>query len=369
MKVTFQTQDLCLALERVQRAAQTKVTSNTNNGFFISAEDGKVEFQANDYSIGIRTFCEADVEERGSVLISAPHLLSTIKMMPSGPVVMEQKKGESTVFFKAGQYNSHFPTRDTAEFPLVTEIDHAFHVNMKCKDFAEMVNLVSFAASTDAKNPIFTGILCDITENIFTMAATNSHRLAAREISLEETPTGKGNFIVSASVLQDVIRLLPAGEDSMMEISWASRHVAFSFGETYFLSNLINGVYPDYKRVFPSSFDLHATLDLKDFEEAVRFVSPISRDMSYKTINFKFENGTLEAFEEDPDIGRSETSIPAELDGADVKITFNCTYVEDILRHSKGEKIILHVKKNGPMVVEQEEDKAYRYVVTPMRGR
>ena len=62
-------------------------------------------------------------------------------------------------------------------------------------------------------------------------------------------------------------------------------------------------------------------------------------------------------------------SIPAELDGADVKITFNCTYVEDILKHSKGEKIILHVKKNGPMVVEQEEDKAYRYVVTPMRGR
>ena len=369
MKVTFQTQDLCRALERVQRAAQTKVTSNTNNGFFISAEDGKVEFQANDYSIGIHTFCEADVEERGSVLISPPHLLSTIKMMPSGPVVMEQKKGESIVFFKAGQYNSHFPTRDTAEFPLVTEIDHAFHVNMKCKDFAEMVNLVSFAASTDAKNPIFTGILCDITENVFTMAATNSHRLAAREISLEEIPTGKGNFIVSASVLQDVIRLLPVEEDDMMEISWASRHVAFSFGETYFLSNLINGVYPDYKRVFPSSFDLNATLDLKDFEEAVRFVSPISRDMSYKTINFKFENGTLEAFEEDPDIGRSETSIPAELDGADVKITFNCTYVEDILRHSKGEKIILHVKKNGPMVIEQEEDKAYRYVVTPMRGR
>ena len=204
MKVTFQTQDLCHALERVQRAAQTKVTSNTNNGFFISVEDGKVEFQANDYSIGIRTFCEADVEERGSVLISAPHLLSTIKMMPSGPVVMEQKKGESTVFFKAGQYNSHFPTRDTAEFPLVTEIDHTFHVNMKCKDFAEMVNLVSFAASTDAKNPIFTGILCDINENVFTMAATNSHRLAAREISLEEIPTGKGNFIVSASVLQDL---------------------------------------------------------------------------------------------------------------------------------------------------------------------
>lgn len=102
MKVTFQTQDLCRALERVQRAAQTKVTSNTNNGFFISAEDGKVEFQANDYSIGIHTFCEADVEERGSVLISAPHLLSTIKMMPSGPVVMEQKKEKVSFSLRQG---------------------------------------------------------------------------------------------------------------------------------------------------------------------------------------------------------------------------------------------------------------------------
>ncbi len=369
MKVTFNTQDLSRALEKVQRAAQTKVTSNTNNGFFISAENGKAEFQANDYSIGIRTFCDADVEEKGIAVIAAPQLLSTIKMMPSGSVTMEQKKEETIVSFKSGNYNSNFPTRETAEFPQVTEIDHAYHAVLKCRDLVEMVNLVSYAASTDAKNPLFTGILCEINGNTFAMAATNSHRLAAKEISLDEPATGTGRFIIASNILQDVIRLFPADEDSTVEISWASKHVAFTFGETYFVSNLINGEYPDYKRVFPTSFDLHATLGLKDFEEAVRFVSPISRDMSYKTINFRFENGTLEAFEEDPDIGRSETSIPAELDGADVRITFNCTYVEDILKHSKGEKIILHIKKNGPMLVEQEEDKAYRYVVTPMRGR
>ena len=233
----------------------------------------------------------------------------------------------------------------------------------------EIVNQVSFAASTDSKNPIFTGILCEITENTFTMVGTNSHRLAVKEITLDEPASGSGRFICPSYVLQEVVRMFPAEEDATVEISWASKHVAFSFGETYFVSNLINGEYPDYKRVFPQNFDLHATLDLKEFEEAVRFVSPISRDMSYKTINFEFAQGQLKAYEEDPEIGRSETTIPAELDGDDVKITFNCIYIEDIIKHSKGEKIYLHIKKSGPMLVEQEEDKAYRYIVTPMRGR
>ena len=72
MKVTFNTSDLISALEKVQRAAQTKVTSNTNNGFFIACDGEKAEFQANDYSIGISTFCEASIEEKGVKLRKRP---------------------------------------------------------------------------------------------------------------------------------------------------------------------------------------------------------------------------------------------------------------------------------------------------------
>lgn len=369
MKVTFDTQTLSQALEQVQRAAQTKVTSNTNNGFFMSAENGQVEFQANDYTIAISSNCEAEVEEKGMVVIAAPQLLSTIKLLPQGKVMMEQKKGDSLVHFTIGSYSAKFPTRDVDEFPQVKKIDEAQHIVLSAKDFIEMVNQVSFAASNDTKNPIFTGILCEIKGNTISLVATNSHRLAAKEITVKESASENGRFIVPSYVLQDVIRLLPGEEETTITISWASKHVAFSFGNTYFISNLINGEYPDYERVFPTSFHLQADLNLKDFEEAVRFVSPISRDLSYKTINFKFEDGTLSVYEEDPDIGRSETAIPAKMEGENVKITFNCIYIEDILKHSRGENIILHIKKNGPMLVEQEEDKAYRYVVTPMRGR
>ncbi len=369
MKAIFDKNELSAALDRVQRAAQTKINSNTNNGFFFATKERQIELQANDYTTGIKTMCAANIEEEGVLVIAAPQLLTTIRMMPEGEITMEQKKGENTVTFTCGSYLSKFPTRDMNEFPEIKEISHENHAIARCKDLIEMNSQVSFATATDKQKPLFTGILFEIHDSLFAMAATNTHRLAAKEVSLEESAPVAGRFIVPANVLSDVVRMLPQDEDARVEISWANNNVAFTFGNTYFISNLINGDYPDYHRVIPSHFDATATLNKKDFEEAVRFVSPISRDVNYQTINFHFSGNTLEVFEEDPQIGRCDTSLPVQFDGEDLGITFNCNYIEDILKHSSGETVILHLLRSGPMLVEQEEDKSYQYVVTPMRGR
>ena len=369
MKIIFKKQDLINSLETVQRAAQSKVTSNTNNGFFIAAKDNKVEFQANDYIVGIKTYCKAQIEEEGITVIAAPQLLSTIRMIPSEEITMEIKKNETLVTFKAGQYIAKFPTRLHDDFPEILNMQNTSKATLKCKDLVEMTNLVQYSAANDKQKPLFTGILFEIKDKKFIMAATNTHRLAVKEIELEENTNGEARIIVPAAIMTDVVKLLPEGEDEKVEITWAKNHVAFTFNNTYFITSLINGEYPDYKRVIPSHFDAKAELDLNEFIDAVRFVSPISRDVNYQTINFFFSNDKLEIYEEDPDIGKSDTTIPLKLEGENIEITFNCTYIEDILKHSKGEKIILNLIKNGPMLVEQESDKTYKYVVTPMRGR
>ena len=370
MRVIFNKTDLCNALDRVQRAAQAKITSNTNNGFFISAMQGKILIQANDYSVGIKTTCPASIEENGIAVIAASQLQSTLRMMPNGDITMTMDKENNIATFTSGAYVARFPTRDQAEFPDVQEMDDSSHCFLSCRNFAEMAGLTAYAAATDKQKPLFTGILFEITENLFTMAATNTHRLAAKEISLDEPATAKGRIIVPSGILSDVVRLLPVNDEkAQIKITWSRNHVAFTFGETYFIANLINGEYPNFHAIIPSRFDAEAVLNLKEFEEAVRFVSPISRDMNYQTINFHFNSDTLEIFEEDPDIGRSDTTIPVKLTGDNISLTFNCNYIEDILKHSSGETVILHLLKNGPLLVEQEEDKSYRYIVTPMRGR
>lgn len=369
MKVIFQKDDLSRALDIVSRAAQNKITSNTNNGIYISATDGEAEFQANDFSIQIKTSCPGVVEEMGDTVVAAPQLPAMIKLLPPGEVTMEQKKEDGFITFTAGNAVYRFPIRSVDDFPMVETMQNTSHVTVDTDVLANMVNLTQYAAATDKQKPFFTGILFEIKGASFAMAATNTHRLAAKETTLAIPSDNPGRLIVPASVMSEVVRLLPPGDDETVDISWAKTHIAFAFGNTYFISTLINGEYPDWHRVIPPRFDSTVVVDLKAFREAVAMVSPISRDMSYKTINFHFEENLVEIYEEDKAIGSSRASVPAKLTGDPIHIVFNCFYIEDILKHSKGETVTLHLLKNGPMLVEQEEDKTYQYVVTPMRGR
>ncbi len=369
MKIRFQRDALTRSLEMVQCAAQNKVTSNTNNGIYIHAADGEVEFQANDFTIAVKTSCQAVVEEEGETVVASSQLPLMIRLLPEGEVLMEQHVSEGFVKFSAGNAVYHFPVRSVDDFPMVETMSKAGSCTLPAAVLADMVNLTQYAAATDKQKPFFTGILFEIKGYSFAMAATNTHRLAAKEVTLDVEAEQPGRMIVPAQIMAEVVRLLPSGTEDQVVVSWGKSHVAFSFGSTYFLSNLINGEYPDYHRVIPTRFDSTVVLDLKAFQQGVSMVSPISRDMDYKTINFNFEEGRLDIYEEDKSIGSSRATIPAQLTGEPIHIIFNCHYIEDILKHSRGDTIILHLLRNGPMLVEQEEDKTYQYVVTPMRGR
>lgn len=148
MKVTFNKNELTSALDRVQRAAQTKINSNTNNGFFISAANGIVEFQANDYTIGIKTTCSADIFEDGVAVIAAPQLQSTLRMMPSGDIVMEMGKGENTVSFKSGSYFSKF----LSEIPRISRKSRKWIIRIMQSSAARIS--LTWSASSSLQQPL-----------------------------------------------------------------------------------------------------------------------------------------------------------------------------------------------------------------------
>ena len=368
MKITFEKQNLSKALDTVQRAAQNKITSNTNNGIYISALNGQIEFQANDYSIGIKTICEGKIEEEGSVVILSHFLPEMIKRLPEGIVTIEQKKNENTVQITCGKTINKFLTKNIDDFPMLQEMDHQNHFFIDSQTLKDMTALTQFAASTDKQKPFFTGILFEVEKTRFSMAATNTHRLAAKDFTLEKEASANGRMIVPSGIMSDVTRLLPSEDPVSVEISWARSHIAFTFGSVYFISTLISGEYPDYHRVIPDHFDSTVVLDRRLFTEAIGRASLLSRDVSYNTINFSFKDDAVDISVEDKDVGAINETVPASLTGDDVEIVFNCFYIEDILKHSAGNTNTLHLLKNGPMLVEQENDPSYSYVVTPMRG-
>ncbi len=369
MKIIFEQTELSKALDIVYKAAQPKVSSNTNNGILFSTTENTVEIQANDYTLAIKTECPAKIEEEGAVVIAAPQLTSMIKLMPPGPIVFEKNNEQGLATFTSGKTVYRFPIRQTDEYPSITPLNSDNFCVVKSQILTDLINLTQFATAGDKEKPLFSGILFEIKDSVITLAATNTHQLAVKEATLSEDAKNPGRLIVPSFIAAEVVRLLSLSQEETVKLIWGKQHIAFSFGNIYVLSSLIGGEYPDYKRVIPKEFTNRAEINLADIRDAVSMVTPISRDVNYKTINFQFENNEVAIYEEDKSIGSSKTVLPCVFEGEPLHIVFNCFYIEDILKHSKGDIVIFNLIKSGPMLVEQEEDKNYRYVVTPMRGR
>ena len=209
MKVRFNKSILSHALDTVQRAAQTKITSNTNNGILIRAAEGSISFEANDYTIGIKTSCEAEILEPGDVVVAAPQMPGMIKLLPGEEVILETDDAASLCHFRAGSAHYRFPTMSYDDFPQVEEMERVNVCHMACADLQKLNSLIAYAAAMEKNNPVFNGILFEIKGSVFSMSATNTHRLAIREITLPEEATSTGRFIVPSGILNDVCRLLP----------------------------------------------------------------------------------------------------------------------------------------------------------------
>ncbi len=368
MKITIPTNVLKKALETVGKAATPTVSSNIYEGILFSARDNQLEIQANNHYIAVKTIVPATIEEEGTVVVKAPFLIELIRKMSAETISMESAADANVLRIRGGRSENEVVLGNPNEFPLVDNIDESSKAVIGGDQLRDMYNLTRYTVAGDNQQPIFSGLLLEIKGNAARMVGTDTHRLACREVALAEE--GKAvQIVIPERVLADFIRLLPADDTLPVTIYWEREKVAFAFDNVYFRSVLIEGVYPDYERVFPTEYQAQAVLDRRELTNALERVALISRDMLYKTVTMKWTEDTLSLSAVNAETGSAEEEVACQFTGEPLEIVFNCFYLLDILKHSSGDNITLHILQNGPMLVEQEFDDLYRYVVTPMRGR
>ena len=152
-----------------------------------------------------------------------------------------------------------------------------------------------------------------------------------------------------------------------MRIIWNRTNVVFLFDTIYLFSRLIEGQYPDYEKVIPSQFDSSAILNCRDFAGAVDRVSLLAKDASYNFIRYDWDEKEVTLSTQNAEIGMAKEEVLCEFKGTPFTISFNGRYIGDILRHSSGDRIHLYLKQNGPVVIRQDDNPNYTYVVTPVR--
>ena len=367
MHITFPKANLQKAINVLQKVSQNKTSSNLPGAIYMTTKNGQVELQGNDFELGIRLTIDGDIKEPGTLVVGSRYFQELIRKLPGDTIELYKPEDGNSLTITSGSSEFNLVTFHPDDFSLVEQIHYQDHVNIDSFAMKELIDLTNYAAATDEDRPVFTGALLEIKENEVTMVATDTHRMAVKKITIDEPATTPMRAIIPTKTLAEVSRLLPTDNPAMINIIWNRTQIVFNFESIYIISRLIEGTYPEYEKVIPSQFDSSAVIDRREFAGAVDRVSLLAKDISYNVIRYDWAESNVTLSTQNTEIGMAKEDVAVEFKGTPFTISFNGRYISDILRHSTGDNIHLFLKQNGPVVIRQDNNPNYTYVVTPVR--
>ncbi len=367
MKLSCIKENLVRAVQIVQKAVSNKPNMPILSGIYINAEKNSMELQATNYEIGIKCKIEAIIEEPGTIMLSGRYFQEVVRKLPGNTIIISTNQTDHTVQITSNTAQFNLLSLPTEEFPILQPIESTTNFTIRDNIFRDLIHKTAFACSTDESRPVFTGALLDVNDADVRMVATNTHRLAIKKEFLDHF-TGTIKIIIPAKILNELARIATSDVPSDIMVNCNQNQISFDFDNIYIKSRLIEGNFPDYNRVIPSSFTTQITINTEEFTDAVERMSLISRIGDYNVINLSFKKDTATISSNNPEIGKAEETVGISLSGNELDISFNAKYITDILKNINSEKIYFSLNTAlSPASIRPYDDESYNYIITPVR--
>jgi len=367
MKIRCEKEQLLTAVQIVQKATATKTTLPILTGIHLMAAEGALELQATDYEVGISMSIPAEVVEPGKVVLSGKFFPEIIRKIGGKTIEISSSPQSSMITVAAEKTEFKILSFPAEEFPTIKKFESNNSITLKDDTLKDLIKKTVFACSTDESRPLFTGALVEVSAGDINMVATNTHRLALKKSTLPETAV-TAKMIIPGKLLNEIFKILNFDVPMDVRIFWLKNQVAFLFDNIYIMSRVIEGQFPDYKKVIPAEFSSFCVLDANVLHEAVERVSLLARDGEYNIIKIKFTPTSLELAGNNPDAGSATESLEVSPEGEPIEIAFNAKYLLDVLKIAGGGKVKFHLKSAlSPVMVKLLDDNDYTYILTPIR--
>ncbi len=334
----------------------------TNEGLYLISTDNE---------IGIKTFIyKKDIEEidsLGEIVVYGRFIYDIIKKLPNEIINIEELEDSKINIFTE---NSTFflNCNKTDEFPLLELEDSKNPITINKKIFKTLINQTAFATSTQETRPVLTGINFILNNDVLECTATDSYRLAKKQIILNKKYEEKANIIVPTKNLIELTRLFNDDEDNL-EIHIFNNKIIFKFNDIIMMSRLINGTYPDTSKLIPEDFAIKFTIKLSDFFNAIDRASLLTNEADKNTIKFESKKENILISSNIPEIGNVEEKLNVvNQNKEEIKISFSSKYMMDALKTLECEEIeLLFNGEIKPIIVKNKEDNNLIQLILPIR--
>jgi DNA polymerase III subunit beta len=371
MKVTVERAELLKSLGHVHRVVERRNTIPILANVLIRADRSKLAFKATDLDLEIVETANAEVSPGGVTTVPAHMLYDIVRKLPEGAQIELETTGERAVLaLRAGRSRFTLQTLPDSDFPDLATGDLSHRFTLGAAELKRLIEKTQFAISNEETRYYLTGIYLHTAgagnSLMLRAVATDGHRLAQVELPAPAGSDGMPGIIVPRKTVSEVQRLIEDTEGEVA-IELSQTKIRFTIDGLVLTSKLIDGTFPDYRRVIPTGNDKQLEVDKRAFEAAVDRVSTVSSDRG-RAVKLSLTAGRLVLSVTNPDSGSASEELEVDYESDPIDIGFNSRYLLDIAAQIEGEAAVLKLADPGsPTLIQDKEAKGALYVLMPMR--
>ena len=372
MKITCLQEDLKRGLSIVARAVSSRSMLPITQNVLLSTEQSLLRISATDLNIAMTTWIGAQIEEEGLVAVPARLLSEFVNSLPEQAIDIEKTSEPIGVNVKCGRFEANISGTSGEDFPPIPTVEDGLAVKIEPGVLREAISRVSFAAATEASRPVLTGVKTEIKGDEFKVAAADGFRLAVYSAKLAEAPAEDIDFVIPASVMNEIGRLLGSVETTVeLTVTPSSNQALCRVGDVEIVTSLIAGNFPDYDRLIPQSYKTRVMLSSDEFLRATRTAAVFARDDRH-VIRLQMAGGKEDApgcltvSARAVEVGNNQGRLDVAVEGDDAKIAINSKYLIDVLDAIGGDVAIEITSATSPGVLKPVGSDDYVHVVMPM---
>lgn len=361
LKVTQE--NLNKALSNVARIASSRTTLPILNNVLLQTTNNRLKISATNLDIAISQHIGTKIKKEGSLTIPARLLQDYVSNLPSATISLKQD--DQKLHIESENYKSTINGVSVSEYPVMPAIKNGKSFILEAQILKKALQQVLFSASSDDARPVLTAVYFHTSDKTLFLASTDSYRLAEKQLTKLNQDVA---LLIPVSAIQDLVRVINEQAEEVT-VLYDEQQVQFTVDNIDLIARLIDGTYPDYKKLIPSKFTNRASVNRNQLISITKIAGLFSRESSGSvTVKISEEAEVLEVESIASQVGENQASLKGQIIGTG-SITLNSRYLLDGLQAMNGEEVEFSFnEKLEPIVIKDKQDSSYTYVVMPLKS-
>jgi DNA polymerase-3 subunit beta len=371
MKIVILKNHLKSGLEIISKigSESSSITLPILRNFLIETIDNKIKLSMTNLEIAITSFIPGKVIESGSLTVPFNIFNSIVNNIQTERINLESQGNELTI--RTDNYQAKIQGNIKEEFPIIPQISSQAFLEFSTAVLKKSLSLVISAAQVSEVKPELSGVLFDFQVNSLKLTATDSFRLAEKNIidtQFRSNIEQGFKIIIPLKTIQEATRIFKE-EDSQVNIFFDPNQVLFKTESSEIISRLINGEFPEYQTIIPQSFETEIILSKEQLINALKLTSSFTDRLNEVKFSVKENTKNIEVFSFNQILGENQYLIPAKIKGTPLEIIFNWRFLLDGVRVLDSENIFLGLNgDNRPVLIKSPNDVSYFYILMPIKS-